>query len=204
MDKKNRVGKLPFLVLLTVLISVGVGTASAITITLGGTVDITQILNMMGNRITNLGSPTQPSDAATKAYVDQAPSINSYLIQLGTAEGLADLTIFACPGKSAIFFPMDECSTVIPVSGNISSLTAVSANEGALIAPGGVGLSYTVTLFKNGIGTTLSCVISNAETSCSDSLNSVSVSPGDLIDVQLISSNGVPASWVSISAILSP
>ncbi|MDH3677654.1 MAG: hypothetical protein OEQ12_05055 [Nitrosopumilus sp.] len=69
---KNQFTKTPYLLLFIVLISVGVTSAYAINITLGGTVDITQILNMMGNRITNVGNPTSSSDAATKAYVDSA------------------------------------------------------------------------------------------------------------------------------------
>ena len=69
--------KTSFLILSVILISVGVTSAYAINITLGGTVDITQILNMMGNRITNVGNPTQTSDAATKAYVDSAPGTDT-------------------------------------------------------------------------------------------------------------------------------
>ena len=200
----NRFSKTPFLVLLVILISVGVGTASAITITLGGTVDITQILNMMGNRITNVGTPVSGTDAATKAYVDQAPSTNSYLLHLGSAEGLQNLTVYACNGKSDTFYTMDECSTVVPVSGTISTLYSVSSYQGSLTSPGGVGLSYTVTLVKNGVDTSLSCVISNTATSCTDSSHQVSVAPGDLIDVKVSSTCCVPQSWVSASAILTP
>jgi len=58
------------LTILIVLIAVGISSVSALTITLGGTVDITQILNMMGNKITNVGTPTASTDAATKGYVD--------------------------------------------------------------------------------------------------------------------------------------
>lgn len=190
--------------MLVILISVGVGTASAITITLGGTVDITQILNMMGNRITNVGTPVSGTDAATKAYVDQSPSTNSYFLQLGSAEGLANLTIYACNGKSDTFYTMDECSTVVPVSGTISTLYSVSSYQGSLTSPGGVGLSYTVTLVKNGVDTSLSCAISNTATSCTDSSNQVSVAPGDLIDVKVTSTCCVPQSWVSASVILTP
>ena len=192
------------LILFVVLISVGTGTAYAINITLGGSVFITQILDMMGNRITNVGTPVSGTDAATKAYVDQAPSTNSYLLQLGSAEGLASLTIYACNGKSDTFYTMDECSTVIPVSGTISKLSAVSSYHGSLTSPGGVGLSYTVTLVKNGVDTTLSCVISNAATSCTDSTNQVSVTTGDLIDLKVASTNGVSQSWISASALLTP
>ena len=82
MDWKNQLTKTPYLVLFIVLITIGVGTASALTITLGGAVDITEILNMMGNKITNLGTPTADTDAATKAYVDSAPDSDT-LASLG-------------------------------------------------------------------------------------------------------------------------
>jgi len=72
---KNQLTKTPYLVLFIVLISVGVGTASAlITITLSGDVIITGALDMTGDKITNLGAPTAPTDAATKGYVDSSSS----------------------------------------------------------------------------------------------------------------------------------
>ena len=78
--------KTPFLILFVILISVGITSAYAINITLGGSVDITQILNMMGNKIINVGNPTTPSDAATKAYVDSAPGTDT-LASLGCTNG---------------------------------------------------------------------------------------------------------------------
>jgi len=83
-----------YLILFVILISVGFSSAYAINITLGGTVDITEILNMMGNKITNLGTPTTDSDAATKGYVDtvgllpsQYTNENSSVVQPGTGAG---------------------------------------------------------------------------------------------------------------------
>jgi len=76
--------KKAYLLVIVILIAAGSTSAYAINITLGGTVDITQILNMMGNRITNVGNPTTPSDAATKAYVDSAPGTDT-LALLGCA-----------------------------------------------------------------------------------------------------------------------
>ncbi len=71
MDLKNRLTKTPYLVLFIVLIAIGVGTASAlITITLAGDVVITGFLDMTGDKISNLGTPTTNTDAATKDYVD--------------------------------------------------------------------------------------------------------------------------------------
>ena len=73
MDWKNQLTKTPYLVLFIVLITVGVGTASAlITITLSGDVVITGDLDMTNGKISNLVTPSVPADAATKAYVDSA------------------------------------------------------------------------------------------------------------------------------------
>jgi len=78
MDWKNQLTKTPYLVLFIVLISIGVGTASAlITITLSGDVVITGFLDMTGDKIANVDTPTLASDAATKAYVDSAPDIDT-------------------------------------------------------------------------------------------------------------------------------
>jgi len=78
MGLKNQLTKTPYLVLFIVLISIGVGTASAlITITLAGDVTITGFLDMTGDKITNVGTPTLNTDAATKGYVDQAPSTDT-------------------------------------------------------------------------------------------------------------------------------
>jgi len=79
--------KTPYLVLFIVLISIGVGTASAlITITLSGDVIITGFLDMTGDKIANVDTPTLPTDAATKAYVDSAPGTDT-LASLGCADG---------------------------------------------------------------------------------------------------------------------
>ena len=87
MDWKNQLTKTPYLVLFIVLISIGVGTASAlITITLSGDVIITGFLDMTGDKIANVDTPTLPTDAATKAYVDSAPGTDT-LTLLGCTDG---------------------------------------------------------------------------------------------------------------------
>ena len=89
----------PYLVLVVILISVGVTSAYAVTITLDGNVDIVDILNMNFNKITNLGTPTEDTDAATKAYVDSVGALPSQytnealsIIQPGNGGG----TIASC------------------------------------------------------------------------------------------------------------
>jgi hypothetical protein len=78
MEWKNNLSRTPYLVFFIVLITVGVGTASAvITITLAGNVTITEELDMTGDKIRNVGTPATSSDAATKGYVDQSPSTDT-------------------------------------------------------------------------------------------------------------------------------
>ena len=85
----SRFTKTPFLILFVILISIGITSAYAINITLGGTVDITQILNMMGNRITNIGTPTANTDAATKGYVDSSPTTDTLALLGCTTDQIA-------------------------------------------------------------------------------------------------------------------
>ena len=60
-----------YLVLFIILIAIGVGTASALlTITLAGDVVIEGDLDMTGGKITNVGIPTQSTDAVNKDYAD--------------------------------------------------------------------------------------------------------------------------------------
>jgi len=74
-------GKITFskyLIVSIIILAVGVPTAYGITITLAGDpVIINGILDMMNNRITNVGTPTASTDAATKSYVDSAPSTDT-------------------------------------------------------------------------------------------------------------------------------
>ena len=115
---RTQLTKTPYLVLFIVLISIGVGTASALTITLGGTVDITQILNMMGNKITNVGTPTQSSDAATKGYVDQSPTTDTLALLGCTTNQIArfDGSVWNCEDDQVFFnknIPLDNTITTI-------------------------------------------------------------------------------------------
>ena len=70
--------KTPFLVLFVILISVGMTGAYALTITLDGDlISYLGILDMNNNKIINVGQPTESSDAATKGYVDSAPTTDT-------------------------------------------------------------------------------------------------------------------------------
>jgi len=68
---KSSIGK--YLIISIIILAVGIPAAYAITITLGADpILVLGILDMMSNRIINVGTPTLDSDAATKAYVDNS------------------------------------------------------------------------------------------------------------------------------------
>ena len=72
-----RLTKTPYIVLFVMLISVGMTSAYALSITLDGDViSYLGTLDMNNNKITNVGNPIASSDVATKGYVDSA-STNS-------------------------------------------------------------------------------------------------------------------------------
>jgi len=69
MRSKSPISK--YLIVSIIILSVGLPSAYAITITLGGDpIIVLGILDMMGNKITNVGTPITTTDAATKGYVD--------------------------------------------------------------------------------------------------------------------------------------
>ncbi len=82
-----------------IILAVGVPAAYAITITLGGDpVIVNGVLDMAGNRITNVGTPTLSTDAVTKAYVDSAPGTDTLALLGCTANQIAqfDGEAWAC------------------------------------------------------------------------------------------------------------
>jgi hypothetical protein len=82
-----------------------------------------------------------------------------------------------------------DASSTIPVDGTISALYV--GTSGGLYAPG-TGTSYTITLFRDGGATALSCTISNTATSCDDLTHSLSVYAGDTLAIEDTES-GTPA-----------
>ena len=74
----NHLKKTPYLVLFVMLISVGMTGAYALSITLDGDlISYLGNLDMNDNKITNVGNPTEPSDVATKGYMDLAPTTDT-------------------------------------------------------------------------------------------------------------------------------
>lgn len=119
-----------YLVLLIILILGGTTSAYAINITLGGSVFITQVLDMMGNKITNLGTPTSPSDAATKAYVDSTvtPVASNHTVSI-----LDDSSSPGCESNNECFTPfiilIHKGDTIIWSNDDTFAHTVTSGNS---------------------------------------------------------------------------
>lgn len=82
--------------------------------------------------------------------------------------------------NTAIFFNL---IVPVPFAGHIKDLVAV------MIGAPGVGNSVQFTIFVNGSSTALTCTVSGASaTTAVDATHSVSVSAGDLVTLQLVTS----------------
>jgi len=125
----GRFTKTPYLVLFIVLIAIGVGTASAlITITLSGDVIITGGLGMTGDKITDVGSPTVNTDAATKQYVDQAPSTDTLALLGCTTDQIARFE-----GNSWVcrkFTAKNNPITTVDSTGDVGWYTSIAIGTG--------------------------------------------------------------------------
>jgi hypothetical protein len=80
---------------------------------------------------------------------------------------------------------------VVPIAGTLASLKVKIGS-----APG-QGNNYTLTIRKNGIGTSLSCRIEgegSAETSCLDKAHTVAFAAGDFLSLQVLPAGG-PQRW---------
>ena len=129
--------KTPYLVLFVILIAGGMTGAYALTITLGADlIEILGILDMNNNKITNVGNPTAPADAATKQYVDQAPSTDTLALLGCTTDQVPkwDGTDWVCSNVSSV-----SVGSLALDSGNIGLYTsiAIGTDEFPVISYGG-------------------------------------------------------------------
>ena len=126
----------------------------------------------------------------------------SKIMFLGTAEpGQFNSIRYACGGFSDSSKPLTGCSQNIPIDGKITNLTGSSMNAGAFVSPG-IGNSYKLTVVVNGIETDLSCVIADDKTTCKNTLESIQVFAGDVIDLKLTTSENADFSAVAGSILL--
>jgi len=125
-----------------IILAVGVPTAYGITITLGGDpVIINGILDMMNNKITNVGTPTNPSDAATKAYFDSAPSTDTL-----TSLGCTDNQIAEFVG-SVWTCGVDVDTDTVPWNSRIPQSTTLTIIDSAV----DVGEDNSITIGTDGL-----------------------------------------------------
>jgi len=108
-----------------IILAVGVPTAYGITITLGGDpVIINGILDLMGNRITNVGIPAAPTDAATKAYVDSASGTDTLALLGCTTDQVArfDVSVWVCSKISLLFLNL----AILDSTGTVGQYTSIA------------------------------------------------------------------------------
>jgi len=126
-----------------IILAVGVPTAYGITITLGGDpVIINGILDLMGNRITNVGTPTAPTDSATKAYVDSAP-------------GTDTLALLGCTSGEAVQFVGSVWTCANLTYTDEDAITAVGPHTSDTLA----GLSCAANEIPKFVGSTWICAV---------------------------------------------
>jgi len=133
-------GKIPiskYLIVSIIILTVGLPTAYAITITLGGDpVIINGILDLMGNRITNVGTPTVSTDAATKAYVDSAPSTDTLALLGCTDTQIAQFvgSAWTCVADPAIATDVNCVGCVSTIDLAADSVTGEKIEDSSITA----------------------------------------------------------------------
>lgn len=86
-----------------------------------------------------------------------------------------------------------QVRTPFSVAGEISNMRIVQAT-----APGGTA-SVAYTVMKNGSATSMTCTVDSAQTSCTDLVNTVSVSPSDRLSLRVAPTNTPTASTFNAS-----
>jgi len=121
-----------YLILSIIILAIGVPAAYAITITLGGDpIVVLGILDMMGNKITNVGTPTTSTDAATKAYVDSAPGTDTLALL-----GCTDTQIAQFDGSAWTCIDSASAISTYLVSNSIIGTSLVTPFVQAFCDPG--------------------------------------------------------------------
>jgi hypothetical protein len=109
--------------------NVGIGTVDpSVKLDIVGSVNLTGQLDMAGNNIVNLGSPTSNSDAVTKAYVDAGDTLHI----LAAIRVNAGSIISKTPGveysstSGVVTFPNPQNKTFVPVISNYKEAAYIS------------------------------------------------------------------------------
>ena len=189
--------KTPFLILLIALGVLGISSAYAVmNITLNADVSILGLLDMNDNKIVNLATPTNPTDAATKDYVDSQPAAGSTISIVASTEG-NEFDPGSCPSPAQVFgrssfvdvsAPQEThhpVEYIVPISGTMKNLVVQTEHMSTISATG--SLSLTVQVLHNGVVTNLGCTNSHTthtgtqELVCPDT-DTHPVSAGDVVE----------------------
>lgn len=149
------------------------------------------------------GNPFDDLQKQIDDIVNGNTSIKGESKMLSLGNGVSGNGILYACGKFFVDEPLTSCSQNIPLDGKITDLTASSVSEGQMLSPG-LGKSYKIMLVRNGVDTVLSCVISDDDTSCQNTNDSVSVSTGDLIDIKITSVGRPDRANIAVSGLLIP
>lgn len=100
------------------------------------------------------------------------------VIVIATHDPIADYTTgYLVPGSGRQAFTPEDAGTPMAVGGTLGNLRARQTAAGAD--------PVALTVYVNGLPTVLSCAMIGGETSCEDTANSVPVSAGDLVAVEV-------------------
>jgi hypothetical protein len=175
--------------------SMTITNTGGVTVTLTG--NVSQIVNDVANAIHVVGDV---GGAINVGLTMTRSGLTSATLLTGGSEGLSlsfpGGTLHRCgPGNGCNTTGTVGLNIAVPVpAGTVRNLRA-NVNP----APG-VGQSLTFTVEKNGPDTSVSCVISGAATTCSDTTNSATFVDGDLLSVSVQpSSSSTPAMAVRYS-----
>jgi len=131
--------------------------------------------------------------------IDLLSSQNSHLMLFTFGHIDPHIPVYqGCGGGSFSPF-VPEC--VMPTSGTITDLTGSMSNTLGSTSPG-IGNTVTFTLFVDGVPTPVSCEISDLQTNCSDSLNSIQVQQFSTTVVQVSSNTDIGPNFAHSSALL--
>jgi hypothetical protein len=100
-------------------------------------------------------------------------------------------TFFCAPIGTSSIAPTQSCITPLhtylqnsySIGGTLSSLQA-------LLDPAQAGGTVTLTVYQNGGATGLTCQIAAGTTTCSDTTHTITVSPNDLLSLQIVIAAG--------------
>jgi hypothetical protein len=127
-----------------------------------------------------------------------AANISSLMANSGSNASNSVTTYMSLQGSNSDTTASANVAQVFPTAGTLKNAYVVLNN-----APT-AGKSYALTLFKNGIATTITATVSDANTTATDTTNSVTVAAGDILYWAIVPSGTPTARMVSVSLEFDP